>query len=1387
MSEEVILQFMAQDDISPVVSMIQNNVVASMSAIQSTMSNMDSAFNNTSVAVNHINDANQVFIDTNKGVASSNKDVESSVKSNTGAVKQNASATRDSSSATKEATQSTNNSADAWNNHTNIANMSAGSLMYLSGQLSSLGTRAEESAQSLNDLKISMDQVAKMSGVGESEMADMITYMSNETFPNDEAVLYTKNLTQMGVASEHFVEQATNMDKINDAFGLGAQTTNSLVTELSVLGVDMTDISSSFNALAYANENTKGGMENFYSFLRKYDAQLNELGYDVDQTAIIIAAATAKYGGGRAALTGLSDALKEAGNDTSALESALNLKAGALEHASEETSTYEGQLQSLAEEELQHKTILQRIGAAVDDFKLKHAEAFTTAESLMGAFGHIGSMALYANSIREMAVAFAAWKANPGAIMNTVSRLREYFKLQKEVQALSSASTASSAMATAGQVPLPDVKKTAPSGVGKNMGKTAKETQQVVKGATATGALGAEASAAGAGMKATSTGLRSIGSGALSMVAPLLQISVAIMILLPVLALIAAEALVLLKGLQLLVKALGFDKVDLTKSIEGIKQVGRALFELGVAMAELTFATLITALSGITTGLLQIVNPIGIAGQQLINVANQLKIFNTVQIDKSVPEKIKSISEALGLISNAMKGLVGLQLGVVWDNVLSFFLRTNIADAMAQVRKELLNAGNEIAKIKDVPDLDEGAVGKLQKIGSALDSIGKAMDGLRSIRDSQNFDVSGWIGGLFGGANIGQALESIKQDVYDASEALKEFDGVETIPEDVGTNLKRVADSLKSVGDSIKTLRTIRDDYNWDTGWLGGWFQDSNISQSVDGIKTTLVEVSASLKSLGDEGGLEDVGEDLSEKIKKVTDTLSSVLSAVDKMGEFKGKGGGENEDDFSGVVTTIENAKSSLASVSKSLSSLNKGGEEGGLEDVGDIKSKIDNISNSIKALNSGVTQLQAFPKVSRSIIGINVSYAVQTVQNVAKYLNGLKDVESISGNVETVITSVTKSGSALKDGISKFNDFPKVDGQNIGYKTGRAVTGVKRAGAQLKTLEGISPVSGAIGTLISSVTTSSNKLKTSANALNKFPKVNGQNIGYKIGRAVTGVKRAVTQLNSLSGSSLKGGINSVLSSVSSAIAQLKTTISKMSGGFKVDGSNIGSNLKSGIGTGLHGLGDTVSGAVHSAAGSASSAASSAGSSLASSMVTGFSNTFKIATVISGEMSAGLTAITSATPDLSNAMGALAQQMVDSFKSNAEIASPGAVARSIRDEMNYGNEFVINNGRNIVSSVGRLARNMVTNFNPNLQSSLDTITTNLRTNTLSRRRFETLQGIGDASPRGGNNQRPVTIMINEGAIQLDARNLTTQESRQIIVSGLEGLDVIEGINIKGV
>ena len=265
--------------------------------------------------------------------------------------------------------------------------------------LAQWGAQAEGFAQNLDNMAISTEQLAIQTGMTDSQMTGMLNNITNATFPREEALMYVQSLDQIGVSAQNLGTSATGLDKINDAFHMGAPAVNKLGQELSVLGVDMNNVSSSYNALAYANANTVGGMENFSKFLTRFDADFNKLGLNVDQAAVAIAGATHKFGGGRAALSGMSSALKECNGDLGQLEQALGLEAGALRNASNLTGQYNGQLDQMAAKEGQHKTLTQQLAAALDDVTASFAGALAPFASFLGLMGQFGGAAVGANAL----------------------------------------------------------------------------------------------------------------------------------------------------------------------------------------------------------------------------------------------------------------------------------------------------------------------------------------------------------------------------------------------------------------------------------------------------------------------------------------------------------------------------------------------------------------------------------------------------------------------------------------------------------------------------------------------------------------------------------------------------------------------------------------------------------------------------------------------------------------------------------------------------------------------------------------------------------------------------------------------------------------------------
>lgn len=259
--------------------------------------------------------------------------------------------------------------------------------------LSDFGTQAEDAAQGINEVGISVGQLATNTGIAEPQVKEMLNHITNATFPHDEAIKYTNLLNQMGVTgSDALGKSATAMDIINDATGIGADNVMKLSSSFNVMGVDMTNIEGSYNAVAYAQDNVIGGVEAYVGWMTKYDAEFANMGLNIDQSAVLIAAATQKFGGGRAAYTGLNDAIKETNGDLGELEKSLGMQPGALANAEQATGQYAGKVDELAAQEAEHKTWLDQVGAAYDDFTLSVGDTMAPINNLLGSFGGIMSI-----------------------------------------------------------------------------------------------------------------------------------------------------------------------------------------------------------------------------------------------------------------------------------------------------------------------------------------------------------------------------------------------------------------------------------------------------------------------------------------------------------------------------------------------------------------------------------------------------------------------------------------------------------------------------------------------------------------------------------------------------------------------------------------------------------------------------------------------------------------------------------------------------------------------------------------------------------------------------------------------------------------------------------
>lgn len=171
-----------------------------------------------------------------------------------------------------------------------------------------------------------------------------------------------------------------------------------------------------------------------------------------------------------------------------------------------------------------------------------------------------------------------------------------------------------------------------------------------------------------------------------------------------------------------------------------------------------------------------------------------------------------------------------------------------------------------------------------------------------------------------------------------------------------------------------------------------------------------------------------------------------------------------------------------------------------------------------------------------------------------------------------------------------------------------------------------------------------------------------------------------------------------SVVQEIANVISQIKTTLSsgitEIESTAKSMGKSIIDGISSGINEGMNNLSSNVK-----------SKAESAGKDIADGFKKGIN---PMSTYMSSECDYIAQSIDHKHDGLVEKAGKLAKDMTDAFKKNLEMASPGKMARLVRDEMGYIQGFIIENTDPIVSTIGNLATTMTENFAPSLETDVD-------------------------------------------------------------------------------
>ena len=817
--------------------------------------------------------------------------------------------------------------------------------------------------------------------------------------------------------------------------------------------------------------------------------------------------------------------------------------------------------------------------------------------------------------------------------------------------------------------------------------------------------VGAEAAAGATEATAASAGLSGLGASISSMLAPLLTIAAVVAIMIPVVVALAAEALIFIRALAEVFKALNFDKLDLSGDIDGLKQIGVAIWELCKAMAAVVATSWLTMVYQGISAIMLFNDPIKVAVDELKKTATLVKGFADITIPENVPSNLQALSTSLGAVAKAMWSLESVGVSVLAGSVLTLngYLGT-LSQNLAIAKKELTESAKQINSMSDLDTIDEGVASKLEAVTSSLANVGKAMGALSDVNWDINMGNIVNLGGAFG--TITSHLEDAKDEIIKAAPVINQFSSLPDIDESAGEKLKKVSDGIKNVADSLKNLNSLSSSMGGDNGALGTILKKLQIGESIRAAKSALTDAAKQLQGLND---LPDIPDGIKTKLSKIGSTTATVINTLKPL-------------------TSIQNMNVNSASIAS------------------------------------------------------KVAQARYAISNSAIHLASLSGISTIPDDIPTKLSKVGSTAATLINTLKPLTSIAnsEVNAGAINTKVAQARYAISNAATHIASLSGISTIPENIGETLNRVSTSARQVATAATNLNTIPVVTATSANIML--AVIAIKTAIMQLNSLAGTTLNGGIGALLTSVTNALNQLKTTLYAMSSGFYSAGANIGLSIVNGVNTGLAPLSGITIARVASATNSAVGTGRSGGAKIGRAVTQGFKQNLKMAQAMKQEMSYVTQAVNNGISAAKTAARNGAQDVVAEFKRGIETGSPGAMAWATYDEMNYINDFIVSEGKNVVASAKRLGQNIVTGFgNPSLNVGLGSVPTDYNLEQLHGMRTLT------STAQWGKSIQNVELHIHEGAVQLDARNLTTRESKQIMINALEGLDAVTNINKKGI
>jgi predicted nucleic acid-binding protein len=251
-----------------------------------------------------------------------------------------------------------------------------------------MGAGIEVVAKKQQGLTDSTRKLANATGMGEKEIRDMATSLSNATFPLESALELMKLGAQQGLESADALKKYANFwDTVGDATGLSADALAKSGAALAAVGVEVGNESELLGAFGLITNESTSSVKDFLDGIARMAPEMADMGVSVDEAAVIMTAMERELGlTARTARTEFKEALEQSETGLAGVLEQLGLSEAQIATYQEKLGESTGVIQENADAHASTKTVMDKLKSSMSDLAFANGAVIEKASVLAPIF-----------------------------------------------------------------------------------------------------------------------------------------------------------------------------------------------------------------------------------------------------------------------------------------------------------------------------------------------------------------------------------------------------------------------------------------------------------------------------------------------------------------------------------------------------------------------------------------------------------------------------------------------------------------------------------------------------------------------------------------------------------------------------------------------------------------------------------------------------------------------------------------------------------------------------------------------------------------------------------------------------------------------------------------